>query len=141
MSKSMLIAAMAILLGGTTLTAEADCEIAGQIVSVNAFAQGVDIYIREGSLQNHVWAVSVNLDTNPDSPFPAVAGALLAAGHKVEVTGDAAECPTSGNPRFFGQITRLRAALYSPEFFSVVMEAPAVEGAVSEVAVVLKDGS
>jgi len=116
-----LLVLVTILLNGTVAAAEILCMKAGQIVSLDVGVDsgggpgtGVNIFIREGSLQNHVYYASVDLTAEPNSAFPALAASLLAAGHKVELTGGGEGCPTDGTIRYIGALRTLRAALVDP---------------------------
>jgi len=103
-----------ILFSGTAAAIDVQCLKMGQIVSLDVFPTSVNIFIREGSLQNHVYYAAVNLNTDPNSPLPAIAASLLAAGHKVEVSASGVECPTTGTIRYIGDLQTLRAALIDP---------------------------
>ena len=102
--------AVALLIGTMAPFVSAACEQAGQVVYTSTFNDG-------GGVISFIFMKDGVTDYNPqyyvyfktrDATFANLCNMALMSRHPIKIHGDAASCPTSGDLREGGNITKVR---------------------------------
>lgn len=102
-SRQLLSAIGVVIASVASFSANATCTRTGEIVRVSNFASSSIMYLRSTSLTNFYYRGTVT-----DLDLRGAVNDAVVNRNKVQLTGNASSCPTSGSSRNMGTITTVR---------------------------------